>query len=505
MAGASEGGKRFGRYVLHERIGLGGMAEIFRASMYGIDGYSKPVAIKRILPHLAEDQDFVDLFVEEAKLTARLVHRHVVQNYELGSVEGVLFMAMEFVDGRDLSQTLLQLRKMRETMPPELAAYIISCICQGLHHAHNQKDSRGRRVCVLHRDVSPSNILMSWEGDVKIGDFGIAKAATSTGSSRNGSIRTGCIRGKFDYMAPEQVKGKVDPRSDIYAAGIVLWEMLVGRRLFRGENEAHVIELICYGTVPRAADLVEIPSSLQQILDSALSPEVDTRFQTADVMADALNDFIYWYGKNAGPRELSVFLRRIFEDHQASAPVDLDPGAVIQGRISRVAAKPRKSTKDGYLFRGLELVETGSDRKVILILPQFAGEDIYSFPLFCREGSVLAAYNLQLNNELADGSVVFIVAAGSDLVLDPTIPSVPACEVDTSGALPRRGATSSQDEVESIVAAAGGTVERSDGSKPREDFDATPPTRSASLRRRKTMPGRPGEGTKAGQRRSRRR
>jgi serine/threonine protein kinase len=441
--------KRFGRYLLHERIGRGGFADLFRATVQGLEGFTKQVAIKRIFPHLIEDREFTRMFIDEAKLSAQLVHRNVVQIHELGSVDGILFIAMEFVDGRDLSQVIQRLSTLGKSMPVEIAAYILACICQGLHYAHTKKDGQGLPLNIIHRDVSPSNMLFSWEGDVKLADFGIAKAA---GSSEE--TRSGVLRGKFSYMSPEQLQGQSDRRSDVFSVGIVLWELLVGHRLFSGETEWQIIKLITNGQIPRAADQASVPDELQQILDRSLTLEKDARFQTADEMADSLLTFIHRAGLRAGARELSTFLEELYQqDTFVQAPE-----MPVQGRISRVAATPRTSTKGDYLFRGIELNSEGEDTKILILFPEIAGPDLYNFPLLCWPGAYIVAYNLQLNNRLKDGSVIFEASKRSDLILDMECFTVEDRRL--GGGETPIVADATKHEVEALVAAVGGAVQR---------------------------------------------
>ena len=236
----------FGKYLLLERINIGGMAEVFKAKTYGVQGFERFLAIKRILPNMAEDDEFINMFVDEARIAVQLTHANVVQIYELGKFENQFYIAMEYVSGRDMRQVLDKLRKETTTVPVPTTAFVISKICEGLDYAHRRTDPSGRPLNLIHRDVSPQNILVGYEGDVKITDFGIAKA-----EDRASKTQAGVLKGKFAYMSPEQVRGlPIDRRSDIFAVGILMYEMLTGERLFVGESDFTTLEKVRNAEVP---------------------------------------------------------------------------------------------------------------------------------------------------------------------------------------------------------------------------------------------------------------
>ncbi|HEY2746027.1 MAG TPA: serine/threonine-protein kinase, partial [Polyangia bacterium] len=233
-------GVPFGKYQLLERLGRGGMAEVWKAKALGPKGYARKLVVKRILPELACDEEFVRMFVEEARLSASLNHRNIVQVYEFGEVGGEYYLAMEWVHGRDLN-SLMKSMKDRDAAPPvELAAYVAREVCRALAYAHALTDEDGQPMRLIHRDVSPSNVMVGFDGSVKLLDFGIAKALALASENRT---QVGVLKGKFGYMAPEQVDcdADVDHRADLFVAGVVLWEMLTLRRLFKGSSDMHTI------------------------------------------------------------------------------------------------------------------------------------------------------------------------------------------------------------------------------------------------------------------------
>ncbi|HEU5060606.1 MAG TPA: serine/threonine-protein kinase, partial [Kofleriaceae bacterium] len=222
----------FGKYLLLDRISVGGMAEVFKAKSYGVEGFEKVIAIKRILPSMGEDKDFIKMFIDEAKIAGQLSHANICQIFELGKHQGAHFIAMEYIWGKDLLQIQHRLRKGGQIMPVAMACYIVSKVCEGLDYAHRKRDAMGRHLEIVHRDCSPQNVLISYEGEVKLIDFGIARAA-----SRSSRTNAGVLKGKFGYMSPEQVRGlPLDHRSDLFAVGTVFYESLTGERLFQGES-----------------------------------------------------------------------------------------------------------------------------------------------------------------------------------------------------------------------------------------------------------------------------
>src|SRR6202035_1758460 len=235
-----EPGERFGQYTLQEKIATGGMAEVWKARMRGVEGFQKTVAIKKILPHLTDNSEFVGMFIDEAKLAAQLSHPNIIHIYDLGKIGRDYYIAMEYVEGKDLRSILNAGRKRDMPMPLGPALLIAGGLASPLDYAHRKRDFEDRELGLVHRDVSPQNVLITFEGDIKLCDFGIAKAV-----SKASQTQMGALKGKLQYMSPEQAWGKpVDARSDIFSLGAILFEMLTGERLFPGDSEMSVLEAV---------------------------------------------------------------------------------------------------------------------------------------------------------------------------------------------------------------------------------------------------------------------
>ncbi len=286
----SKDGIPFGNYLLMERIAIGGMAELFKAKQNGLEGFARILAIKRILPHLAANQDFVTMFIDEAKLAAQLSHPNIGHIYDLGKLEDSYFIAMEYVDGKDLRSILREIDAKEARMPFRVAAYVAQKLCSALSYAHAAKDMDGKRMDLVHRDVSPQNILISTTGEVKLVDFGIAKAA-----SKAGHTQTGALKGKLLYMSPEQAWGKtIDLRADIFALGVVMWEMLAGRKLFYGDSEMSILEKVREAVVePPRSIREDIPEELERIVLKALEKDASKRYRDCQAMQADLERFCY--------------------------------------------------------------------------------------------------------------------------------------------------------------------------------------------------------------------
>ncbi len=228
---------RFGKYILVEKLATGGMAQLYRAKILGVQGFEKLIAIKMILPHLAKEHELVSSFIDEAKLAALLNHQNIVQIYDFGSMEDSYFISMEYLFGKDLRGIATKSKEKNLPVSLEHALYIMSRVCSGLDYAHKLKDFQGKPLNIIHRDISPQNIFVTYEGDVKILDFGIAKAA-----SQSTITQYGMIKGKVAYMSPEQAAGKfIDRRSDIFSAGILLYELVTGNRMFTGDSTMQIL------------------------------------------------------------------------------------------------------------------------------------------------------------------------------------------------------------------------------------------------------------------------
>ncbi|HEX9604994.1 MAG TPA: serine/threonine-protein kinase, partial [Myxococcales bacterium] len=297
---------QFGKYLLLDRIAVGGMAEVFAAKAFGAEGFERILAIKKILPTMGEDPELVSMFVDEARIAVQLSHPNIVQVLELGKHDETLYIAMEYISGRDLRQLLDRYRRRGQPLPIPHACAIAARVCDALDYAHRKRDASGSPLGIVHRDVSPQNVLVSFDGGVKLIDFGIAKA-----ERRLQKTQSGILKGKFSYMSPEQVRGDpLDHRSDVFAAGVLLWELICGRKLFTGDSDFAVLEKVRKGEVPPPAGVnPEVPEALSRVVLAALAPEPRDRYQWCSELHDDLLPFAQLGGAPLGSRQLAAFLR----------------------------------------------------------------------------------------------------------------------------------------------------------------------------------------------------
>ena len=298
---------QFGPYKLIERISVGGMAEVYKATEHGVEGFERIVAVKRILPHIAEDDEFITMFKDEAKIAGQLNHGNIAQIYNLGQQGDSFYIALEYVAGKDLRNIFTRCQQQGRPMPIAQACFVVMKVSEGLDYAHNKRDKHGRHLNIVHRDVSPPNVLVSYEGEVKLIDFGVAKAA-----GRVSRTQAGILKGKFGYMSPEQVRGMpLDRRSDVFSLGVVLYETLVGQRLFQGDTDFATLEMVRTVDVPiPSSKNPEIPKDLEAILMKALSGEPETRYQTAMELHDDLQAFMFQHGMFYSRKDLAAWMRK---------------------------------------------------------------------------------------------------------------------------------------------------------------------------------------------------
>ncbi len=315
---------RFGKYLLLEKLATGGMAQLYKGKMIGVEGFEKLVAIKQILPHLVEEKEFISSFIDEAKLAAMLHHQNIVQIYDFGNMEGTYYIAMEYLQGRDLRMIVSKAKEKNKPLHLEQILFIMSNICSGLDYAHKMRDFEGKPLNIIHRDISPQNIMITYEGEVKILDFGIAKAAT-----QRTLTQMGMIKGKVAYMSPEQAAGKViDSRSDIFSAGILFYELITGRRMFTGETMQILANVRDAEFEPVAAIINNLPPGIYKILNRVLAKEPDQRYQTCKEMLSDIEACMFGPEKidySSQPAELSLmptasglarYMKELFEDDQ---------------------------------------------------------------------------------------------------------------------------------------------------------------------------------------------
>jgi serine/threonine-protein kinase len=282
-------GERFGKYQLVRELASGGMAQIFLSVYQGLEGFNRVVAVKRVLPQMTASPEFIQMFLDEARLAARLEHPNIVRTYEFGVENGRYFMVMEYLAGEDLNAVLNRAAATGHPLPIQFVAEVASRVCAGLQFAHELADADGRPLGLVHRDVSPGNIVVTYFGEVKLIDFGVAKAATNVVRTR-----TGILKGKISYMSPEQLRSRgVDRRSDVFSTGVVLWELLAGVRLFARDSDAATLYAILDDEIPPVqARRPDVPDDLARIVERALARAPDDRWATAEDMQLALDNFL---------------------------------------------------------------------------------------------------------------------------------------------------------------------------------------------------------------------
>ena len=342
--------RQFGNYTLLERVSHGGMAEVFRAKSFGEAGFEREVALKLLLPSMASDQEFVDMLIDEAKIAGQLNHANIAQIFDLGAVDGRYYIVQEFVQGQDLRAILKRKSVTRSKLKISTACHITIKICEGLHYAHNKQDHFGKRLNLVHRDISPHNILISNEGEVKIIDFGIAKA-----DGRSTQTMAGLVKGKFAYMSPEQIRGlPVDHRSDVFATGILLHEMLTSRPLFQAGTEFETLKRArAANAQPPSVYNVEVPPALDAIVLKALARHVDDRYQSARELRDELWAFARANNAFAGHEQLA--------NMNPNAPPE-DSGSSIQIDL---ASEVREVPEDFDVARAATSPDLGDEETVL--------------------------------------------------------------------------------------------------------------------------------------------
>jgi serine/threonine protein kinase/Tfp pilus assembly protein PilF len=329
---------RFGKYLILDKIATGGMAELYQAKITSVEGFEKLVAIKKILPNLTQDKNLVNMFIDEAKLAAMLTHQNIVQIYDLGSMEGTYFIAMEYIYGKDLRVLTRKAKERNLPLPIEYGLYITCRVCSGLDYSHNLKDLHGNPLELIHRDISPQNILVTYQGEVKIVDFGIAKAAKKTADTKEG-----LIKGKVSYMSPEQAAGKpIDNRSDIFSTGILLYEMVTGERMFEGAD-LQILERVRKADFEPAENIVpDLPNEVCEILNRALAKGVTRRYKSCGEMLADLEACLSAFPVRPSAEGLSQYMKALFAEEIAAEAAALQRPEV---QLSSLKGEPVSEAK----------------------------------------------------------------------------------------------------------------------------------------------------------------
>ena len=326
------------KYKILEKLDAGGMAEVFVAESESMKGFKKRVAIKRILPHLTKNQKFVQMFLDEAKLCLQLEHANIVNVFDIGKADASYFIVMEYVDGVNLKKVIESYRRGGKVVPIEQSIYVLREVCEGLAYAHDITDmTTNEALNLVHRDVSPPNILLSKRGEIKLVDFGLAKA-----TSQLEATDPGVVKGKFSYLSPEAASGlNVDMRADIFSVGILLFEMLTGQRLFYGENDYHTVELVRKTEVPRVTSInPAIPAEMERVLFKALAQNPDDRYQHASDLSEDLTKLLFSHGTAVGRGNISRMVKFTVEEQKTAKPAAAKkPTTIIDALIQEEILK----------------------------------------------------------------------------------------------------------------------------------------------------------------------
>lgn len=336
----------FGRFELLDRIGIGGMAEVWRARVAGVGGFEKILVIKKILPAFAQNKTFVDMLLAEARLCAVLQHANIVQTYENGEIDDNYYIAMEYVAGPDLFKVLSRATQVQMRIPTEMCLFVAAEVAKGLHYAHNAKDHYGRPLHIIHRDVSPSNIIISEAGEVKVMDFGVARA-TPAGQTNENSTRSGVLKGKLGYMSPEQVTGQpFDNRSDIFSLGIILYESLTLKRLFLAKTDLETLVNIRDARLEHKFKKHSyIDESVRSVLRKALSRDVNERYPSAMAMHDDIMTLLFQQKVQVSNNALANFITKLFDPSLQATPLpNIHPASPAPGQPDNAApiTKPQR-------------------------------------------------------------------------------------------------------------------------------------------------------------------
>jgi serine/threonine protein kinase len=339
--------EEYGNYYLLEKIAVGGMAELFKARQRGVQGFQKIVAIKRILPHLSDNEEFVTMFIDEAKLAAQLTHPNIVQIFDLGKASGSYYIAMEYVDGKDLRSLLRKVREYHLPFPEPVAAFVVMKVAVALDHAHRKKALNDRELKLVHRDISPQNILISSDGAVKLVDFGIAKAAT-----KNTQTLAGALKGKLLYMSPEQALGQpLDNRSDLYSLGLVLFELLTGERCFHADSELGVLEKVRMG---RISDVQSINPSISRqmaaIVNKCLQKNVEMRYPSARFLERDLKDLLVRQSSEPTDHDVAEYINALLKGTKEQVEEVMAARFAVRATVSNGEKGTGKPA--GEMFRG---------------------------------------------------------------------------------------------------------------------------------------------------------
>jgi len=301
------------RYRVLEKLESGGMAEVFRAESTGLQGFRKQVAIKRVLPHLGRKSKFISMFLDEARLSAQLSHSNCVQVFDIGVGDSAYFIVMEFVEGANLKSIATSMRSRGQSFPIPAAAYLAHEICKGLSYAHELTDRNGVSLHLVHRDVSPPNVLVTRHGEVKIVDFGLAKAKSQIEHSE-----PGIIKGKFSYLSPEAARAQeVDCRADLFAVGIILWELLASQRLFTGDSDVQILYKVQAAQVPPISQINRgVPPELERIIHRALARDRQERYSTARELGQDLSRFLFRFGQPVSDYDIATLVQATMRDKE---------------------------------------------------------------------------------------------------------------------------------------------------------------------------------------------
>ena len=401
----------FGKYFLVDKIATGGMAEIFKAKTYSHGGFENLLVIKRILPHIGENEDFIEMFIDEAKVSVALQHPNIVRIYDFGKILENYFIAMECVDGKDTRNCLRKLARKKSHLPPKFAAFIAHETAKGLHYAHTKKDLQGNPYGIVHRDISPSNVIVSYEGEVKVADFGIAKAESNAYQTRDG-----VLKGKFEYMSPEQATGReIDPRSDIFSVGIILYEMLTGRRLFKTDSEIATLKKIRDCDFPKPSALnPKIPEALEDICMKALARYPEDRYQTCAAITEDLGEFILPATADTLRAELKTFMGALFQDEIVEEVGRLERGSEIAIQLKE---KSPSDSWDGHTDSTMSQLSTKATARV---LPWLMGAMALFLVISTGAVAVVGAIAwTQFNVEAATtGTVEILILPDANIVFD---------------------------------------------------------------------------------------